>query len=286
MFRKILLSAICLLPFQGFAISPSELQQLLISSPFSYPMEVQVVPGKKSEIMLCFHGMGESGPWLANRLKMVPELEDTLVTFNFPDHAFFRNPVDFEKTSFGSIQELLPPLYLMKKIVVDGKVSSLSLYGFSAGGGAIVNALGVLNSHSYDTELKNIGITEEHKKTILKAVENGIVILDAPLKSLREIMAARSDFPQLSVVEKRYRENGLEPIDSLPRLKGLDLKILLFFQNPDTILSNRDDQLYINILKSVNNGPVCVVIADDGGHNTLHSSLWQAYAEFLQGTCP
>lgn len=243
----------------------------LCLAPFDYDLHVTSLPGKNDRTVVCFHGYGANYQ-IANYLKEFTD--STLVGFNFPDHDL--HDYHPNKASFGTIRELLPALSVMKDLVVDQGLETLDVYGFSAGGGALVNAIGVLNSTTYDDELKQIGIGAEEKKKILRAVQKGIVLLDAPLKSIEEIVELRGSSDEFEILAKNYRENGLRPIDSLESLKGLSLNILLHFQERDEILSNRDDQLYIQRLKSVN-PKVTVIIEDDGGHTAPHPSIWKAY---------
>ncbi len=42
----------------------------------------------------------------------------------------------------------------------------------------------------------------------------------------------------------------MEPIDALEGLENLSLHIVVYFQNPDEVLSNRDDEVFIERLKT------------------------------------
>lgn len=242
---------------------------------FNYDIHVTTIPGKTEQIMLCMHGMG--GDYrIGDIIKNTSPIEDTLVSFNFPDHSMHSRKYDPHQTCFGTIQELLPPLSIMKKLIVDEKRSSLNLYGFSAGGGAIINILAVLNTHKYDAALKEIGIHDPDKKKILMALQNGIIILDTPLKSLAEIIAFRGKQNDLDIIGKRYHQNGMEPIDSISHLKNLSLHFIVHFQTPDEVLSNRDDMLFIERLKSINlHGKTEAIFGSDNGHMLPHASLWR-----------
>jgi hypothetical protein len=81
------------------------------------------------------------------------------------------------------------------------------------------------------------------------------------------------------ILAERYRANNMRPIDSVERIKGLKLNILLHFQQPDEIIGNREEQLFIDRLRAANSGITEVVIGHDGGHNSYHRSLWSAYAK-------
>jgi hypothetical protein len=238
--------------------------------PFDYDLHLTAIPGKSARTMICFHGSGANYQ-LIETLK--DQVEETLVGFNFPDHDFQSD--DPEKASFGTIQELLPALYVLKTYVIDNGLNEIDLYGFSAGGGALVNTLAVLNAPLYDKELEKIGIGAKEKTAILKAIQNGRVFLDSPLKSIEEIIELRGSSNYLEGLAVRYKKNGLRPIDSLEFLKGLSLHITLYFESPDEILSNRDDALYIQRLKKYNKGTTKVLIGTEGGHCAIHSSIWE-----------
>lgn len=245
--------------------------------PFKHDLHLTVLPGNSPKTMLCFHGYGMDY-LIAARIKSHGKLNDTLVSFNFPDHGIRENSYDPEKTSFGSINEILPALYVMKKYMVDERRDQIVLYGYSAGGGALINSIAVLNTSLYDKELKSIGIKAEVKAQMLSELQKCTIILDTPLKSLDELIAFRPRTPELEVIAKRYKDNGLNPIDSLERLKDLSLYFIVHFQFPDEILSNRDDALFVNRLRAYNpSGKTEVILGKDGGHSAPHRSLWNYY---------
>lgn len=250
------------------------------SHPFDYDLNIVQLPAKQpnADIMVCMHGYGSSGRMIqklrANRL-----ITDTLVGFNFPDAGIVEE-YDPDKTTFGSIQELLPAIYVLNKTIVDNNLNAINLYGFSAGGGVIINLIAVLNSTRYDSELESVGITQADKQRILNALQQGRIILDCPLKSMDEILELRghdgSMADPLYILTKRYRDNNLRPIDCLACWQGLALNVFLYFATPDEIIFNRDDELLIQRLKQVNvAGQTTIIQADEGGHNARHDALWQ-----------
>jgi len=97
-----------------------------------------------------------------------------------------------------------------------------------------------------------------------------------PLKSIDELIDFRGPSLEFQIYAGRYRKNGFRPIDSLENLENLSLHISLYFEQPDEILSNRDDALFIERLKKYNSkGTTHVIIGTTGGHNAIHSPLWQ-----------
>lgn len=249
------------------------------SALFDYDLHFSCIPGNPSKVMICFHGYGGNYR-IAYRVKEHAGIDETLISFNFPDYDILQRKLNPEQMSFGTIEELLPSLYVLKNIVIDYGMDEIDLYGFSAGGGAIINAIGVLNTHTHDQSLQKIGIGEQGKQTILKAIQRGYVILDAPLKSLEEIIDLRGSSYELEVIAQRYRENQLVPIESLQYLNNLSLQIVVHFQKQDETIFNRDDHLFIERLKKYNeSGNTFVVLGDDGGHSAPHPSLWQYYAD-------
>lgn len=236
---------------------------LCFAHPFDYDLHLTTIPGKNGRTMVCFHGYKHS-------YKIIYALQDygaTLVSFNFPDHQGSHR----QTPSFGTRDELLPALYAIKQCILEQKLGAIDLYGFSAGGGAVINLLAALNSK------ENLGLSEKERTEILTAIQNGLIILDTPLKSVEEIIEFRGSSPELERIAKTYRDNGTRPIDSISKLKGLRLDILLHFQDPDEILFNRDDTLFIERLKNANGGKTTVIIANEGGHLAPHESLLRAY---------
>lgn len=116
-------------------VTKADLLPLLQQNPFQYDLGVKIVPSKKerSGVMICCHGYGHSND-IVNSLRSYP-ISDHLIGFNFPDYGI-TDESDHTKSTFGSIDELLPLIYILKRCVVDLHISSINLYGFSAGGGA------------------------------------------------------------------------------------------------------------------------------------------------------
>lgn len=270
------------------AIQANKLSEILLSPEsthqlFNYDLGIQVLPSSTSEagVMICFHGYG-SDRQIGNILRSNTVIKDHLVSFNFPDHGIFNSSFDPKKAAFGTINELIPALYVIKKCVLEANLETINLYGFSAGGGCIINILSALNGTQWDGALQRIGITKEGKEKILKAIQKGLIILDCPLKSIEEIIAFNGATDEMKIVAENFRMNHMIPIDVLQNLANLKLNILLHFQVPDEILSNRDDALFIKRLQNANqNGKTYVIIGHEGGHNSYHTSLWQTYSTLI-----
>lgn len=250
-----------------------------VSSPFSYDINLQTFPGKADRTLIVLHGYGQNGE-LASRLQHLAHSDQTFIGFDFPNHSLIDPTSDFDLPCFGTITELLPVLYVLKEVIIQQDKSEIDLYGYSAGGGALINTLAVINTDRWDIDLAEIGISQSDKGQIASAIQKGIILLDTPLKSIEEIIDLRGSNDSLEFLAKNYRQNQLRPIDSLDHLVGLDLFIILHFEETDTILSNRDDQIYVAKLKKANEkGTTLVSIVDHGGHHTYHSSLWNLYEE-------
>lgn len=246
-------------------------------NPFQYDLGVKILGDRSnaSEIMICCHGYGHCNQ-IVDVVHSYRTFKYPLVGFNFPDYGI--NPAgDHRNIAYGSINEILPLLFLMKYYVCDEGISIINLYGFSAGGGAIINALSVLNTYAYKEKLQAIGIFEYDRDKIIQSLQRGTIILNCPLKSMAEIIALRGSTRNLAIMACRYKDNNMNPIDVLPSLHGLGLNIILHFQHPDEILSNRDDNLFIERLKKVNQGRMKVIIGNSGGHNAYHVELWDYY---------
>ena len=130
--------------------------------PFSYDLHPCFLPGENKRVMVCFHGYGNNYT-MAESLKSLRLIEAMLITFNFPDYDI-KPGSDPKKATFGTMDELLPALYVLKQAVVDQGFNSIDLYGFSSGGAALINAIGVLNTSIHDASLKKIGIQVAEKE--------------------------------------------------------------------------------------------------------------------------
>lgn len=254
-----------------------------VLNPFKYPLNISVFPSqdKKAEVILCLHGYGGNYQTGAILSQFLPDYN--VVSFDFPDANIYDSNKRLQDHSYGSINEVLPAIYLAKICLNIAQVNSLSLYGFSAGGAAVVNMLAVLNTQNFNSELAAIGITKEDKLNILKAIQKGYVILDCPLKSIEEIIDLRGSNPELSWMAKKYAQNGFRPIDALKNLTGLSLNIIVNFQDPDEAVLNRDDKSFAERLQNANaNGRTLIVTSHDQGHTAYHPALWAAFKSFKQ----
>lgn len=242
--------------------------------PFSYDLGVKIIPGRtlKNEVTICCHGYGHNHE-IVDMVSSCGVFSGNLVGFNFPDYNIDPES-DHSKCSYGSINEILPLLYLVHYYACDLHIPIINLYGFSAGGGAVVNALAILNRSLHQEALAKIGITSESTKQIIAALERGMIVLECPLKSMEEVVAFRGKDKGLEILAAFYTKNHMNPIDVLPLLSGLKLDIVVHFQNPDELLSNRDDTLFVERLKKANKGKTTVIIGCDGGHNSWHESFW------------
>lgn len=247
-----------------FAVSTAD-------SGFKYDLHLTYTCGDSPEVMVLAHGMGGNYR-IARR---VPATK-TLVSFNFPDHDYGNRPWTALESTFGTIDELLPLIYVINKCVVTDGQQKVDLYGFSAGGGAIINAIAVLNSGRYEDRLREIGVGKKEKDKMLQAIQKGVIILDTPLKSIQEIVDFRGSNEEFAIFEKRYQENEMEPIEALKYFKGLTLNVVVHFQDPDEVLSNRDDELFFDRLRMYNpDGVNTLFIGTDNGHRIPHPTLWK-----------
>lgn len=245
---------------------------------FGYDVSIEFLDynNDDSQVTIYCHGAGSSkdaGYGIQHKL------QTPLITFNQPDYKW-PDRKKVEETTFGTIQELLPLLFVLKQCVDNG-VQQINLYGFSAGGGKIINVIALLNNERYEKELHALGITPDYKKRLLSLIQRGFIILDCPLKSLRELLDARPHEKFMEPMVEKFEQNKLEPINNLHYLNNLKLSILVHFQMPDEILSNRDDALYFEKLKAANErGITQLIVGFDGGHLSGSATLWKAYPNF------
>src|SRR5579863_6770524 len=108
-------------------------------NPFSHDLSVQCSPGTNKTILLCNHGFGGSSQSVMDRVRS--NTSDTVITFNYIDHDFSHETGDDTKTVVATPLEIMPLLYMLKKCVVDSKISSISLYGYALGAANIIYAI-------------------------------------------------------------------------------------------------------------------------------------------------
>lgn len=256
------------------------------SDPFAYPLDIKIYEGKTADenVILCCHGYGGDSS-IANVIASYRVVSDHLVGFNFPDYKLTRRTINPSQIAYGTIDEILPAIYLLKKIVVDAQTDKVSLYGFSAGGAAVVNIIAVLNTSQHQQKMLSIGVNESDVQKILAALQQGVILLDAPLKSIDEYHSAHPETlndPIHAAQARRYIENGMNPIDSISKWQGLNFSVVVFFQNPDSAISNRDDALFADRVREANPfGRNIILTGNEGGHLGFHYSLWKSYLQLL-----
>jgi hypothetical protein len=243
---------------------------------FGYDLHLSSIEGSANAAIICFHGLG--GDYrVAHTVAPFFKGKASVISFNFPDYGKRAGLLDQGETYFGTIDEILPALYVLKQTIIDKGFHRVCLYGFSAGGAALVNCLSALSNSTYDLNLRSIGIREAEKKKILKVIQQGDVILDTPLKSIDELVALYGMTKELELIGTRYQKNEMDPIESIKKWKNLSLNILVHFQVPDEVVSNRDDDLFLQVIKKYNQGTTNVLVGSDTGHCLPHPSLWEYY---------
>ena len=93
------------------------------SHPFSYDLHLTKRPGKDSGAVITAHGMGGN----YQIVEWVP-IDKTRFSFNFPDHDLNSRHLKAADTKFGTIDEVLPFLYTIKKAVIDEKHQARKKY--------------------------------------------------------------------------------------------------------------------------------------------------------------
>ena len=249
-----------------------------------YDFHYTVIKGRRSSrSLICLHGMG--GNYLqAALLQENSSLDCDFISFNFPDHDL-PTPYDAHQTSFGTPNEILPIVYVLKKCILEEQLPNVDLYGFSAGGGALINTIAALNSTKFDPELAKIGIAHKEKIIILAAMQKGFILLDAPLRSIEEIIAFRGHAADLDIYQKRYVQNDMVPLEAIKRWHGLALSVLLCLPTKDEVLSNRDDQKIVDALQRENAQGKTYIIYEpiNSRHSDFHAALFAKYKSLISG---
>lgn len=247
-------------------------------NPFGHNLSVKYSFGSNNTILLCSHGFGQNSQSIINRVR--PNTSDTLIAFNYIDHDFSHETGDDTKTMMATPIEIMPLIYMLKKCVVDNNMSTISLYGYALGAANIVYAIEHLITEDHDDLLKKYNITTYDKKKILEALRKGKILLDVPFKSLDEIIVLQGPTKILLMYKERAAKfNILSPLETLGKLKDLNITVLVFFDIKDEEFSNRYDSKFIkNLLEANSNGTNIVITSDNGGHSATHVTLWKVYS--------
>ena len=120
-------------------------------TPFSYDLGVRCIGDTVQSdcVTICCHGYGHNHQ-IVDVVYSYNVLKGHLIGFNFPDHDI-TPATDHKKSCYGTIDEILPLLYIVK--CASLKFNKINLYGFSAGGGAVVNMLAIINRREYKQQL-------------------------------------------------------------------------------------------------------------------------------------
>ncbi len=228
---------------------------------------------------LFFHGFGD----MKNSAKLFKEFYDILpgniITFQF--HDWGPGIPWVTKSSLGQLPDVIPALLALKWAKNRLNIDGVDLYGYSRGGATILNMIYVLQANDYDAALQDVGIDKIEKKELLSLIENGSIVLDAPLRDANETakkFLGRLESgvkPVLSKISK-YDPEGLQGLSSAQKMKNVRLKSLLHFQHNDTIVFNKSEGKLYSALYASNPETTYLVLGDEGGHIHNRQSLANA----------
>lgn len=244
-------------------------------NPFHHELDIRYSKGTSKNILLLSHGFGGNSQSIIDRVR--PNTSDTIIGFNYIDHDFSHATGDDRKTSLATPLEFMPLIYMLKKCVVENNMSTISLYGYALGASDIIYAISFLSTVDRDDLLKKYNITASDKIRILDALRKGKILLDDPFKSIDEMIAFRGPTEILLMYKERANKNNvLSPVDTLAKLKDLNMTFLLFFDIKNEEFFNRDDSNFAkNLIDANANGTNVVITADNGGHTANHHTLWK-----------
>jgi hypothetical protein len=232
-----------------------------------------------------FHGWGDT----KNSAKLLKAYADVLpgdlITFHFRDRGVILPKL--RHANLGQLPDVLSALVAMKWAKDTLKLSAIDLYGYSRGAATILNSIAVLNDKTelYDDELARIGINKDERAALLAMIQNGSIVLDAPLVDMNSSIKERvKDFSKTAITMltrvTKYQPYGLQGLSSAELFEGLKLNILLHYQYHDTIGSNKHDAALYQALFQHNPRTTYVVLGNDGGHLHTHASLAHAIHTF------
>lgn len=244
---------------------------------FGYNPDLELLATRSPQddlVTITAHGYGANKD-IGNHVADYAQLTGYVLTLNLPDHDY--RPGDDRHLRHGTLDEILPFLYAVK-LALSAGFNRINVYGFSAGGGVVINSVHALATSSFDNQLEKIGITLADKQALLAALQKGVILLDAPLKSVEEVIKGRGASKELEDFARNYAQNNLRPIDTVRSFKGLGLTVIVYFEQPDEILFNTEDAEFVHRLTQANGDQnTYAVQASHGGHCGWHTELWSTY---------
>lgn len=225
-----------------------------------------------------YHGWGDT----KNSAKLMKAYGDVLpgdlITFHFRDRGVILPKL--RHANLGQLPDVLSGLVVLKWAKDTMDLDTVDLYGYSRGGATILNTLAVLNDKTgaYDTDLMRIGIDTQERKKLLSIIQNGSIVLDAPLTDMNVSINEKLKNHSKTAVKAlsrltHYQPYGLQGLTSAHQLDGLKLNILLHFQYKDRIVSNKNEAELYQALYEHNPKTTYIVLGNDGGHLHTHASL-------------
>ncbi|HXF29304.1 MAG TPA: hypothetical protein VN457_05590, partial [Chlamydiales bacterium] len=156
--------------------------------------------------------------------------------------------------------------------------------GYALGAANIIFAIDFLTKEELGEMEKKYNITLSEKRQIMAAIRNGKILLDVPFKSVDEVINLHGPNENLLMYKERMAKyNLLSPIDTLGKLKDLNLTFLVFFDTANTVFSTREDSNFAKKLLDANaKGTNIVIMTDNGGHFADHKTLWKMYSSLTQ----
>lgn len=266
---------------------------------------------------ICLHGFGDSrlGPIYAKREYGPARLAGDIITFNFAD-ANTESGMDTSKSSLGQWPDVEAALYVLNNMHEYGE-KNIGINGHSRGGATAINMVAALADETgkYETKFAKLGIDADKKRTLLRMLQNGHIILECPLTDVRSVIrhqiskstigssltglvgswlasssinasASSIDYCASAVVRK-YRPWQEQAIKSAAQWQDAKIPTIVHFQKDrwrgDEILGNENDEKLMALL-SVSNGKTHTEMhaGYDGGHNSSFASFNHERNQFLK----
>lgn len=279
-------------PTQSFGCSLEERKRQL--ELFKYDLGIEYrVHTKKDDVkterraLMYFHPWGFLG--LPNKrhtqlMKSYDVLPGDVITFNFPD-GVWKGPLPIFNTSLGQISDVLPAIYTLNYVLEKTNLEAVDLFGYSRGGAVAVNMIAVLNDTTgqFDTALASIGISKAQRERMLRVVQKGSIVLNCPLIDGNATLNGYNGAVRfLAKNVTKYKENGLQCLQSAKTLANLKLNVLIHFQHNDKrVLNVNEADLYAAFAKH-NPDSTFLVLGNDGGHVHSQESLASAIHRFYK----
>lgn len=241
------------------------------------------------------HGWGDSQKTIDYLHRNAAFLPDTIVGFDFVDANFGAFLPSYKKSNFCQSGDIAP-LVMVLAMLDNCGLETINLTGHSRGAGTILTTLARLKRYArYRRFFQKLGISKPQAARILEKVRRGVIILNCPLIDIDTIIKDKLGWFKMDwatplvrgcfvPVVTKYHPSGDSPLKAAWHLCTSGFTILIYTEQQDMIVGNKNDAQLYTILESTD---TYFCIGNDTGHvhtsSTLATASQALYNRYLYG---